>query len=126
MNCPVCDNPFIIVERNNIEVDYCMFCHGFWLDFGELELLNEILQTNSEFVSPFKHPQVKTNEKAYKCPCCSASLKKVKIKDIVIDVCPNEHGIWFDKGELSAILSNSSVEGQEKIINFLGEMFKQK
>ena len=122
MNCPVCDKPFIIAERNNIEVDYCLFCNGFWLDAGELELLKDILQTNSEFISPFKHPQIKTTEKPYKCPNCNAVMKKVRINGVVIDVCPQEHGIWLDKGELSSILG-SNTNQQEVVINFLGEIF---
>lgn len=38
MNCPVCkDEVMIILELDEIEVDYCGFCKGVWLDEGELE-----------------------------------------------------------------------------------------
>jgi len=124
MHCPVCGEPLIIVERNNIEVDYCISCNGFWLDAGELELLYQISNGSSDIMSPFKYPAVKSDEKKYKCPICSSVLKKVRINEIIVDVCPNMDGIWFDKGELSEVINkfqNSSEKSE--VINFLGENF---
>ena len=37
--CPVCDEPLLIVEFEDVEADYCASCLGVWLDEGELELL---------------------------------------------------------------------------------------
>ena len=36
MNCPVCDVPLLMTERQGIEIDYCPQCRGVWLDRGEL------------------------------------------------------------------------------------------
>ncbi len=124
MNCPVCNVPFITVERKNIEVEYCLSCNGFWLDRGELELINEILGLNAKINSPFNEKEISTAEKKYKCPKCNKIMKKVKINDVIIDVCPNNDGIWFDKNELSKILNNSNKENG-RIIKFLGEFFIQ-
>lgn len=124
MNCPVCNIPFITVERKNIEVEYCISCNGFWLDSGELELINEILGTNAKINSPFFADEIITAEKKYKCPKCKKIMKKVKINGIIIDVCPNNDGIWFDKNELSKVLNNSNKENG-RIIKFLGEFFIQ-
>lgn len=41
MDCPVCKKSLIVVERDNIELDYCIACKGFWFDAGELGLLAE-------------------------------------------------------------------------------------
>ncbi|MCL4278881.1 MAG: zf-TFIIB domain-containing protein, partial [Ignavibacteriaceae bacterium] len=41
MLCPVCNNPMIVLELEQVEVDYCTNCAGVWLDAGELELLLE-------------------------------------------------------------------------------------
>ena len=42
MDCPVCKNePMIVLELNDVEIDYCLSCKGIWLDTGELELLLE-------------------------------------------------------------------------------------
>ena len=39
MKCPVCKDTLIILELNEVEIDYCSSCSGVWLDAGELELL---------------------------------------------------------------------------------------
>ena len=39
MDCPVCKNAMIVLELDEVEVDYCTECEGIWLDAGELELL---------------------------------------------------------------------------------------
>ena len=41
MDCPVCKNAMIVLELDEVEVDYCADCRGVWLDSGELELLLE-------------------------------------------------------------------------------------
>ena len=112
------------MERNNIEVDYCLSCNGFWLDAGELELLYQIFSGNSDITSPFEYNAIESDEKKYKCPICSAKMNKVRIKGIVVDVCPNMDGIWFDKGELSDVINKLSGSSKKsEIINFLGENF---
>ena len=40
MDCPVCkDSAMIVLEMDEVEVDYCTECEGIWLDAGELEIL---------------------------------------------------------------------------------------
>ena len=41
MKCPVCKEPTIVLELDEIEIDYCTSCGGIWLDAGELDLLIE-------------------------------------------------------------------------------------
>ena len=46
---------------------------------------------------------------------------------VPIDLCPEGHGIWFDQGELGALLGGMpSAEGDpttRDITSFLGEVF---
>ena len=127
MNCPVCDKPLIVLERDNIEVEYCLNCSGFWLDAGELELINEKLNLGAQIISPFKYPQTRTTEKVYKCPRCQKNMKKVKIKNVILDICEHEDGIWFDSGELANVLSSTaSDDATDKMVSFLGENFCKK
>ncbi len=37
MNCPICDIPLKMTDRQGIEIDYCPRCRGVWLDRGELD-----------------------------------------------------------------------------------------
>lgn len=41
MNCPLCNIPLSISERQGIEIDYCSKCRGVWLDRGELDKIIE-------------------------------------------------------------------------------------
>ena len=41
MNCISCKEPLIVIELDQIEIDYCLNCGGTWLDAGELEVLLE-------------------------------------------------------------------------------------
>ena len=37
MTCPNCSAPLVIVDRLDVEIDYCPDCRGVWLDRGELD-----------------------------------------------------------------------------------------
>ncbi|MCK7520991.1 MAG: zf-TFIIB domain-containing protein [Ignavibacteriales bacterium] len=56
-------------------------------------------------------------------------MEKVLLGYTLVDKCPNKHGLWFDAGELGALLGQYSMpelqdEPQEtKIVRFLGEVF---
>lgn len=43
------------------------------------------------------------------CPECGPNIimEKINIKDVIIDVCPNCKGIYYDKGEMKKILPNA-------------------
>ena len=127
MNCPVCGEPLIILERNNIEVDYCLSCNGFWLDAGEFEILHQMFNGGDNIRSPFEYPSVKSTESKRKCPKCSVKMNKIRINGVLLDCCPNMDGIWFDKDELSSVLNQFEESSQKnEIINFLGENFCKK
>ena len=40
------------------------------------------------------------------CPCCGQRMKRKIMKGVAIDLCV-EHGIWLDKGELTAIMART-------------------
>ena len=42
-----------------------------------------------------------------RCPVDKSGMLKIKIEDIFIDYCPICRGLWFDNGELTALLSKS-------------------
>jgi Zn-finger nucleic acid-binding protein len=106
MICPVCNVDMIVVEYHDIELDVCAKCRGVWFDAGELGLL---LKTQGEagadeFIENMKNsPEVKTSEKKRKCPICSKKMDKKgtgRQPPVIIDVCGNGHGLWFDGGEV--------------------------
>ena len=55
-------------------------------------------------------------------------MKKVSVPtsetEIIIDKCPKEHGIWFDKDELYRIINELGESKNMKVAEFLKDMFQ--
>ncbi|MCU0342396.1 MAG: zf-TFIIB domain-containing protein [Ignavibacterium sp.] len=122
MDCPSCKNPMIILELNQVEIDYCTSCKGIWLDRGELDLI--FSAADKKEIEKLFSVKNDYDEIVRKCPICKKKMDKVKFEDteIIIDKCLNNHGFWFDSGELKSILKTAE-EQNNKIINLLKEMF---
>jgi len=129
MKCPICKDPMIILEYEEVEVDYCVECHGVWLDAGELELLFGGRALAEGFMtagSPEKHAP---GEAARLCPACDALMEKETTDGcapVTYDFCKAGHGMWFDKGELLAVVQNgSAMPGGDTVAHWLREMFPE-
>ena len=127
MICPVCKDSMVILELNEVEIDFCTGCDGIWLDNGELELLLEDVEEREKLLSTLTTDPAYP-EKPYHCPNCNKKMEKVHVgenKDVLIDRCVKGHGLWFDKGELKAVLELGTGE-DNKVVNLLKEMFENK
>ncbi len=128
MNCPFCNNPLVILELNQVEIDYCTNCHGIWLDNGELELLLKDAKEKTQLLNSFNINK-NSGEKILKCPICSKKMEKVNCgtgNKVLLDKCKKDHGIWFNEGELEQVVEMGGLDKQDKIINLLKEMFAHK
>ncbi len=128
MKCPVCKDSMIVLELQQIEVDYCTSCEGIWLDAGELELMFETEDERLRIVDLFKKTDP-GKEKSYNCPICGKRMLKFDVgakEKVKIDKCKRNHGLWFDKGELQKVVEFGSVDKENKIINLLKDMFERK
>lgn len=102
----------IAIELNQVEIDNCFDCGGIWLDAGELEILLGKNDAVDSFLKSFSTVD-KSTEKPRRCPICLKKMKKIYVSsenDLIIDECFLNHGIWFDKGELSQVISRCSDE----------------
>ncbi len=136
MICPVCKNDMIVVEQSHIELDYCPACRGVWFDAGELELLLESsgLESSLPFLDGIlEAAEAESAEKKRKCPICRRNMKKVFIDDggkILVDICRDGHGIWFDGGEVGHLLKSlagkapGGAGSRQDVMSFLGDVFK--
>ena len=128
MDCPVCKEPMIVFELEGVEIDYCCSCKGIWLDSGELGLLLENAIDKEKLLSSFEI-DIKSKEKKRKCPICLKKMKKVNVgstKKILIDKCKNDHGLWFDGGELAEIIKMGNLDRENRIITLLEGIFPDK
>ena len=126
MLCPVCKDPMIVLELEQVEVDYCTSCAGVWLDAGELELLLETDEDRNRLINLFKEAEA-VKEKSHDCPICRKQMKKFEVGEqakVLVDKCKKNHGIWFDKGELQKVVEFGSENKENKIINLLKDMFE--
>lgn len=113
MNCIRCNQPLTQEQYEGVDIDRCGKCQGVWLDAGELAkivgtvgehfsnvLISETLKGNATGI-----PQ---NEKESKelCPKCSVEMTPINYSyqsGVIIDSCPNGHGLWFDSKELEKV-----------------------
>jgi Zn-finger nucleic acid-binding protein len=135
MICPVCKYDMLVVEYHNIELDYCNSCKGVWFDSGELELLLKsqgFEEPKAFFDGILNSQEAVSSEKKRNCPICSRKMKKTAIggqPEILIDICRDKHGFWFDGGEITRLIRRLSGEhpperdSRGQVTSFLEEVF---
>ncbi|MCL4273568.1 MAG: zf-TFIIB domain-containing protein [Anaerolineales bacterium] len=100
MNCPKCNSELVKkFYKGMIEVDSCPHCRGMWLDFHELDQLEDINFNKDEQKGSLVHFQTRTD---HPCPHCGTALDEFQYRlyDLKLDTCAeNDHGFWLDAGE---------------------------
>ncbi|OFZ00642.1 MAG: hypothetical protein A2070_07900 [Bdellovibrionales bacterium GWC1_52_8] len=113
MNCPRCKTTLNQKNYEKVMIDYCTGCGGVWLDAGEIQTIVEnqgeafskaqitaTLQAAKAGIPPSEIESVEN------CPKCSSGMTPMNYNyssGIVLDVCQQGHGIWFDQGELERV-----------------------
>lgn len=130
MNCPVCKEPMLVLELDEVEIDHCISCGGIWLDAGELELLLEGSDKKDNLLNSFRIDKA-SKEKPRRCPICLKKMEKVLCgtsgdKKVLVDKCRRNDGIWFDEGELEEVIKMGSFDKENKVLDLLKDMFKSR
>ncbi|MCP4583569.1 MAG: hypothetical protein GY839_18320 [candidate division Zixibacteria bacterium] len=128
MICPICNKAMIVLELIQVEIDYCQICEGLWLDSGELELLLENTDKRDEFLDSFDMTD-KSGEKSIKCPICLKKMSKIlagEKKNLTLDKCIRNHGVWLNKGELESVYILAGSENQNRVRKFLSDVFSSR
>jgi Zn-finger nucleic acid-binding protein len=112
-----------------IEVDACATCGGMWLDKGELEAIQEtrerdygkVLDNVSDTVKRSINDVAQLETPPIACLKCGAEMDTREYgycSQIIIDTCPEGHGLWLDAGEIKALelfFERSQKEAAEAI-----------
>ena len=115
MRCPV-DSEVLqkSIYEDEIEIDLCPSCAGMWLDYGELESIQDSTENDySEelgsipnfFDNSYEFALART-EDTYYCPRCGNEMVKREYgycSQIMIDVCPSCRGVWLHKDEIKEL-----------------------
>ena len=116
MICPKCHVPMIVVEYDDVELDYCLQCEGLWFDSGEIELVGA--KSGVEAEESFSTRPASTSEASLKCPICRKKMDKRllgKKGSVLADVCPACDGLWLDKGELEQVLAQQMDDVEDTV-----------
>ena len=118
MNCPKCSHELVNkYYKGMFEVEYCPNCRGMWLDFDELDTLEDVKFRNDEMKGSLVHRAEPTG---YRCPRCDETLHQFEYRlfGLKLDYCPsNGHGFWLDAGEderVIAVMQQRAAEVQRK------------
>lgn len=127
MNCVACHEPMIVLELDQVEIDYCLACSGIWLDSGELA----ILLGQPDHVDAILHSldaDLQKRKSQRKCPICLKRMEEftpASTSELYIDKCKKEHGLWFDRGELEQVLQLFKTEKSKLVQALLNSMFNR-
>ncbi len=104
MNCPRCYAALTKkFYKGMMEVDYCPNCRGMWLDFYELDQLEDVAFDQDHYKGSLVHRECPAE---CKCPACEAPMLEFQYRlyDLKLDFCPQKHGFWLDAGEDEHVL----------------------
>ncbi|MBN1303850.1 MAG: zf-TFIIB domain-containing protein [Anaerolineales bacterium] len=100
LNCPKCQTELVRrYYKGILEVDSCPACRGMWLDFEELDHLEDLSFDQDDFKGSLVHYPDKTS---CCCPHCGGPLTEFQYRlySLKLDACLTEkHGFWLDYGE---------------------------
>jgi Zn-finger nucleic acid-binding protein len=112
----------VVLEIRSVEIDHCLSCGGVWLDGGELELLLEDASNRDALMATLA--KYVEGKKKIRCPICSKRLDKVLYGGkLILDKCPKNDGLWFDRGELGEALKMGHSTHGKPIHDILKEIF---
>jgi Zn-finger nucleic acid-binding protein len=122
MRCPRCKGTLTTESYEGIKIERCWDCHGAWIPMTrlsailetrdrkfsaeELEAYRSIHEANSGLVCQASAPIA--------CLECGATMTQTRYpyaNEVIMDRCPEGHGIWLDHGELEHI--QMAVEEEE-------------
>lgn len=115
MNCPRCAIEIRAEWYEGIvQVQRCPNCAGVWASNAELRRIEQQhikdhgteLRQPADGVEDAMERGFQMNEPAIQCPDCSSEMARQEYglaSGILVDVCPHQHGLWLDAGELGKI-----------------------
>jgi len=130
VQCPVCREPLVVVERDRIELDWCPWCRGLWFDEGELSLLAETLGLTIDLGAPKAGSASRPGARPRSCPRCDRGLEEVRVggePSVALDRCPRGHGHWFEAGELATLVQQQpgASSAPDAALRFMGETLRE-
>jgi Zn-finger nucleic acid-binding protein len=118
--CPRCKTVMQVATIGNSKVLECASCLGLWLKTSAFEKICADKEQQSAVLGNASLADVDRTTSATKvtyipCPECSQLMNRAnfaRCSGVIIDLC-KQHGIWFDRDELSHIVEFIRAGGME-------------
>lgn len=103
MKCPRCDGELKVAKFKGVEIDRCSNCNGIWLDYGELDQLEDTILDKDDIKGSLMFRSFRSD---LLCPKCQHPMQYFNYRayDLELDFCDQEHGVWLDAGEEKRVL----------------------
>lgn len=103
MKCPRCNSELAIEDYRGIEVDRCPNCGGLWLDYGELDQLEDAVFDQDRLKGSL---MARSFQSEIACPKCEGQMQRFYYRsyNLELDFCKEGHGWWLDAGEETRVL----------------------
>lgn len=106
--CPQCRSNLVQIEVDQMPLQFCPHCRGWWFDRHELMHFTELCEDAVD-------GDIVDRESRYLCPVCRRKLREQPLQansNLLVDVCPEGHGVYLEEGKfLRALEEAERVEG---------------
>ena len=110
MECPKCTSALVTkYYKGMLDVDYCPNCRGMWLDYDELDRLEDVAFDEDDQKGSLIHHEIEVSSK---CPVCALNMHEFQYRlyDLKLDYCVVKHGFWLDAGEEERVVQLMSIQ----------------
>jgi Zn-finger nucleic acid-binding protein len=117
----------VAFELEGIEIDHCVACGGTWLDAGELESISEAAGVPTGELERALEISGRGSRTRLRCPRCPSKLHEIIIgqeQRVLLDRCPNGHGLWFDRGEMAGAIRSFAGKQRRAVAEFFADLYK--
>jgi len=116
--CPRCHRSLVRRRYAELDVDECDGCGGLLIEPSMLDRIvaSRDSTTGLHLALPRRPYQRETTVTYIRCPVCNKMMNRQafgRLSGVIVDVC-RSHGVWFDAGELSEVLSFVARGGLER------------
>jgi Zn-finger nucleic acid-binding protein len=112
VRCPKCGDQmqtFQYAVNSGVFLDRCPNRHGLWLDPGELEQVQIVMEEHSERFDAVAKDENTTPPDVKVCVRDGAELHQIEYEGQLLDLCPQCNGVWCDENEFSKVITSREV-----------------
>ena len=107
-------------RARGVLLDYCPSCSAIWLDGGELDALRTgPARSESELAEQEREESAHEEGRAVTvsslCPRCQRRMRIAFFGDVEVNRCDGCGGLYFDEGELPAVLAAQRAGPLERL-----------